>query len=240
MLTNNVIRSLALKTQTSETNISREYLQHLFLSYFYRHPRSTEDIFFKGGTALRVVFLSPRFSEDLDFSASLGKIGIIEKSIVETIKEIEREGIKAEISESKETSGGYLSELSFFLNEQQVKILLQFSSRIPRNMGEVVTISSEFIPPYTLVMLERGQLVKEKVQALLTRAKPRDFYDIYFLIRSRLLRKEDKDLLIQVRNKLEQKSINFEQELKIFLPKSHWPIIRDFKKSLNFELERYI
>ena len=39
----------------------------IFLSYLYQEPGS-EKLLFKGGTALRIVFKSPRFSEDLDFS----------------------------------------------------------------------------------------------------------------------------------------------------------------------------
>ncbi len=34
-------------------------------------------------------------------------------------------------------------------------------------------------------------------------------------------------------------NINFEIELKQFLPKSHWPILRDFKTSLEREINRF-
>ncbi|MBN1444929.1 MAG: nucleotidyl transferase AbiEii/AbiGii toxin family protein [Candidatus Omnitrophica bacterium] len=58
---------MALQYKTTEINIAREYVQHLFLSSLYRE-KSSEKVLFKGGTALRIVFQSPRFSEDLDFS----------------------------------------------------------------------------------------------------------------------------------------------------------------------------
>ena len=123
---------------------------------------------FVGGTALRLLYQLPRFSEDLDFSASIYKTQKIEEVIINTLKEIEREGIVVDIIESKETSGGYLSELSFRLGKESVQVLLQFSKRRPRDTGEIVTISNDFIPSFTLVMLARSQLVKEKIQALLT------------------------------------------------------------------------
>ena len=48
-------------------NIVREYFQHIFLSELYKLPNA-QKLLFKGGTALRIVYGSPRFSEDLDFS----------------------------------------------------------------------------------------------------------------------------------------------------------------------------
>src|SRR3989338_8358551 len=68
MITRQFITELSTKNQTSEQNIAREYCQHLFLSYLYRNVVA-EKLLFKGGTALKIVFKSPRFSEDLDFSA---------------------------------------------------------------------------------------------------------------------------------------------------------------------------
>jgi len=239
MLLSEKLKELAVKNQTTELNVRREYVQHLFLSYFYRQPH-TDGVYFKGGTALRLVFSSPRFSEDLDFSASLYNKKEIENAIVNTLKEIEREGIQTEIIESKETTGGYLGHIRFILGHESVSILLQFSKRSPHDTKEVVMISSDFIPPYTITLLDRIHLINEKIHALLTRAKPRDFYDLYFLIRTGLMQKNDKDLLVQAKMKLEKTTINFDAELKRFLPKSYWPIIHHFPNNLERELGRFI
>ena len=67
MINSATIRKLAIAQQTTELNIAREFAQHLFLSGFYQNVGS-EHVLFKGGTALRLVYGSPRFSEDLDFS----------------------------------------------------------------------------------------------------------------------------------------------------------------------------
>jgi len=48
-------------------NIVREYFQHVFLGELYKLSNA-EKLLFKGGTALRIVYGSPRFSEDLDFT----------------------------------------------------------------------------------------------------------------------------------------------------------------------------
>ena len=73
----------------------------------------------------------------------------------------------------------------------------------------------------------------------MTRNKARDVYDIYFLIRSNLINQTQKQLLSQVRTKLESSKINFNHELKQFLPKSHWAIIKDFSHNLYTELDKF-
>lgn len=65
----------------------REYFQHLFLSYFYRQEQ-TDKMYFKGGTALRFLYKSPRFSEDLDFSSAHHDISGIENAVMNTIVDI--------------------------------------------------------------------------------------------------------------------------------------------------------
>ena len=57
------IKELATKYQTTELNVIREYFQHLFLSYFYQQS-TAGSIYFKGGTAMRTIYRSPRFSDD--------------------------------------------------------------------------------------------------------------------------------------------------------------------------------
>jgi predicted nucleotidyltransferase component of viral defense system len=63
MIANDALKTLATKLQTTELNVRREYFQHLFLSYFYQQPLA-DWIYFKGDTALRMLYNSPRFSED--------------------------------------------------------------------------------------------------------------------------------------------------------------------------------
>ncbi len=89
MITNEHMRVLAIKYQSTELNIRREYLQHLFLSYFYQQP-ATDTVYFKGGTALRIIYQSPRFSEDLDFSTAHSGTKEIEQAILRTLYAIER------------------------------------------------------------------------------------------------------------------------------------------------------
>ena len=54
-----------------------------------------------------------------------------------------------------------------------------------------------------------------------------------------MLTSEGKKILPQASTILKTTKINFDQELKRFLPKTHFAIIRDFKASLEKELEKF-
>ncbi|NCP87391.1 MAG: hypothetical protein CO094_10085 [Anaerolineae bacterium CG_4_9_14_3_um_filter_57_17] len=69
MITHEQVSALAKKHKINETVIFREYLQLVFLQKLYQKTPS-QKIFFKGGTAIHLVYQAPRFSEDLDFSVT--------------------------------------------------------------------------------------------------------------------------------------------------------------------------
>ncbi len=239
MIADYVIKQLAQKYQTTELNIRREYFQHLFLSYFYQQSK-TDNIYFKGGTALRILYHSPRFSEDLDFSASSHNKKSIESIIISALAEIEKEGGKANLQEAKPTTGGYLAIIHFNGGNSSIAIQVEISFREGEKQAETASVFSDFVPAYTLVHLGQKQLIGEKISALFSRKKPRDFYDIYFLLRANLLTIEQRKLLRDIPQLLNKTDIDFEDELKIFLPKSHWSIIRNFSSNLMREIQRFL
>ena len=233
------IKNLVNKFQTTEVNIRREYIQHLFLSYFYQ-DKDAFKILFKGGTALRLIYNSPRFSEDLDFSCPFATLAQIEKPIEETLISIEREGIKVNLGESKVTSGGYLGIIGFALGGRKVNLQLNISQRAKKLKREISTIVGDFIPPFTIMGLRQDALIEEKIDALTSRQKARDFYDFYFILRANLLQNKEKKFMAKVYNLIKKSSINYDRELKILLPKSQWGIIKDFKNNLIREVNRFI
>lgn len=232
------IKLFATKYQTSELNVKRDYLQHLFLSYFYQLPQ-TKDIYFKGGTALRIVYHSARFSEDLDFSTNKADIPGIEDILLEVLEKIEKENIPATLDEAKTTTGGYLSVIDFVLNGEQVSVRLEISFREKTDKGETVAVTSDLTGEYILTVLAQEQLIAGKMRALLERKKARDFYDLYFILRKQLPIADKKTIFPEALRALRLSRENFE-ELKKFLPRSHWMIIKDFKKTLEREINRFV
>ncbi len=239
MIADDALRALATKLHTTELNVRREYFQHLFLSYFYQQPL-TDKIYFKGGTALRTLYHSPRFSEDLDFSSSVHDLRRIEDTVLETLAALAPENVGADLEEAKETTGGYLAIVTFGKDHHPVSIQLEISLRAGRRRGEVMTVASDFLPAFLVIALVKEQLIAEKTQALLSRRKARDFYDLYFILRANLLAPQHKDVLPQALKMLRGTRIDFEKELKAFLPRSHWAIVRNFAATLEREIERLL
>lgn len=240
MISRETIKKMALEYKTTEINIAREYVQHLFLSLLYQEKNS-DRILFKGGTALRIVFQSPRFSEDLDFSGFGIDIGMIETLLVSVMDKIYKTGVDVEISESKKTSGGYIGALVLDFSGYQTRILVEISLRKRKAVkGEPVLVAGEFLPPYTIAMLPRTVLVDEKLAAVLSRAKPRDYYDLYFLLRKGLIAVEQRRYLRSVKIRLQQEKISVEKELRDFLPLDQQKIMRNFNEILLKEIKRYV
>ncbi|OQA89857.1 MAG: hypothetical protein BWY26_01515 [Elusimicrobia bacterium ADurb.Bin231] len=239
MLSRESISEIAAKNQTGELNVLREYFQHVFLANLYR-TIGTDKIAFKGGTALRIVYNSPRFSEDLDFSSAIKPYhlnGILE----ETIAKIKYEGFDLQVNESKETSGGFLAIYEFSAHGWNIRVELNISAR--QKAGAVksntVLITTPLYPPYTIVALDEKILIKEKIEALVYRKKPRDIFDLYFILRNRMAISE----ILPYKNKIEdvlantdEKSLN--RELKIFLPRNYRNILTGFLPKLKNELKK--
>ena len=239
MFTNETVKKLATKLQTSEINIRREYFQHLFLSLFY-NQKETSQIYFKGGTALRIIYNSPRFSEDLDFDSSSTDIQLIESAIITTLSEIQKSGVETEIDEAKRTNNGYLATMRFSFLGYIVPIRIEISFRDMNKKGEAIFITNDMLPDYMILQLIQGQLIEGKMAALLDRKKPRDFYDLYFILRANLLPVEKRTLLKEVLDILKNSNISFDKELREFLPQNQWLIIKDFSSSLEREIKRFI
>ncbi len=236
MLSVETIHQFAVKWQTTPLNVAREYLQHLFLSQLYRQKES-DFLAFKGGTALRLVFQSPRFSEDLDFSGSV-KPFHLEKLLTRTLEELRREAVSLTVEESKTTSGGYLAHYTGQVHGMAVHIELNISLR-SKAATEPMLIATPLVPSYQCLILPVEKLVAEKMQALLTRKKPRDFFDLYFLLRGRI----GVPSIIPLRTKLlkEVEGLDakaLQRELKIFLPVSHQQVAARLPSALSAELGR--
>ena len=241
---------IARQEQTSLfPNIVREYVQHLFLTELYQLPGS-EKLLFKGGTALRIVYNSPRFSEDLDFSlfgVAHNEIkSFVEHLFVSVLAKIEGTGIKIEISnKSTPTSGGYVGLATLHTEGYApINIEINISSRNGDNVqGEVDSITNNFVPTYTLYHLPQEKLVDEKVfGALIERKKPRDYYDLYFMMRKGMLSVDQKGRLALIKEEIisGSKQINFQSELGTFLPVGQQAIIRDFSQTLEREMRNQL
>ena len=247
MVGTELFERIARVEQTSVfPNIVREYTQHLFLTELYQLPGS-EKLLFKGGTALRIIYNSPRFSEDLDFSLFGIPIseaaGYIENLFLNVLARMEESGIRIFISnKTMPTSGGYFGLATLHTEGYAaINVEINVSFRNGRGVqGEVDSISNNFVPTYVLYHLPQVELVEEKVfGALIQRKKPRDCYDLYFMMRKGMLSQEQKRRLGSVARGIieESRGVDFQGELGTFLPANQQAIIRNFSQTLEREMQ---
>ena len=240
MLSRDSLEKFTKLQQTSVQNVVREYCQHLFLSFLYQNPGS-EKLLFKGGTALRFLLKSPRFSEDLDFTGAGIAPKEIEELFTDTLAGIEKTGMTVRVEEARKTTGGYLGIAAFGAYDLKVNIQIEVSLRKgkePKKTRALVT--SDYLPAYTLVHLSLEDIIRGKLEALAARHKPRDFYDYFFLLSGGYPEARTKENLTKVLKLLQKDNTNFQAELKKFLPAGHTLRLRDFKKILEQKILGYL
>lgn len=238
MISKSLIEELGAKWQTQELNVAREYAQHVLLSALYG---AEEDIklAFKGGTALRLLRQSPRFSEDLDFTG-WAKAFHAGRYVELAVKEASRAGLAFKTLASNETSGGWFALVETEVHEWPVRVEWNISLRAgEKPLSETVLVGTPLWLPYSVRALPVSDMAAEKLEALFRRKEPRDFFDVYYLLRNRLGVKEiaaRKAGLIKCARELNPKMVK--SELKQFLPRSQSALVSQFPKILVQELER--
>lgn len=212
MITVDQINILKRKFQINETTIYREYVQILFLSILYSANHSN-GIFFKGGTAIHLIFKSPRFSEDLDFTVDLPVVQFTRVLREITLKLQRQEELF--IKEKKTLTGKrFLLTVKPFNLSYPIFVNLDFSFREKVLSPQKSILETDYPVLFTSYVfhLSAEELFAEKIRALLTRKKGRDLYDLWYLSTKNV--EYDSQL---VRKKLEyyHLTVTTAQEIKI-------------------------
>jgi len=182
-----------LKNKGEKYNFLREFLQELILHILDRN-KYFRNLAFVGGTALRVIYDLPRFSEDLGFSLVNKKDYAFEKLLSGLNKELGLNGFEADISSSTGRTvhssfikfKGILHELKVSPHaSEKISIKLEIDTNPPPGYStEVSLINRDFL--FKVVHYDQASLFAGKLHAFLFRkyAKARDFYDfLWFLTR---------------------------------------------------------
>lgn len=184
MITDEQINYLSKFYQIDSFTIIREYLQLIFLKYFYQH-RSTNKVFFKGGTALRIILGSPRFSEDLDFATALTNKQINEIiAITQKMIQVELPSLKILFLYKGKNTLRFRIKYKYPNFKYPSVIRLDFAQEQPI----IKTITSPVVSKYPIAFfpviayLSLEEILAEKIRALSTRGKGRDFFDLWFLL----------------------------------------------------------
>ncbi|MFZ5858815.1 MAG: nucleotidyl transferase AbiEii/AbiGii toxin family protein [Chloroflexota bacterium] len=181
MITHEQVTLLAKKAKINETVIFREYLQLVFLQKLYQKTPS-QKIFFKGGTAIHLIFQAPRFSEDLDFSVT-STMNEFNAYIVSVLKRMnDEEGVTWK--EKKSISGRQFLLSAEDILPYKAYISLDFSFREKVFSDDRTVIQTAYPVVFTSYVhhLSQDEILAEKIRALMTRKKGRDLYDLWYLL----------------------------------------------------------
>ena len=242
---------LTYEGEYTKYQVEKDYLQHVVLFHIYRNV--TNELVFNGGTALQKAYALNRFSEDLDFDINTARsenediLGRIEKGL-NSINNFYKSEYK---KEKMENSIKYKLKIEGPLFEKPRSIqtiLLEISIRErPIEKPDTTLITPVFrdLSPYFIIIMNINEILAEKVRALMTRRKPRDLYDLYFLLHKGAIVNRaliNRKLELYEKRFLEKEfvsSINsledvWEKELSILMRR-----IPEFKEIKDYVIERF-
>jgi len=192
MLTRTQLARLAQRQYIGLTTVERDYLQLMFLYLLYTQ---TQALILKGGTCLRVVYRSNRYSDDLDFNAG-DAVEAVRQILQRTRHDLVRFGVESATSNEWVAQQGYAFHLSCkgpLADERvttwggiDIDVSLRKDDRATppvRTFLNATAWGYDDIPSFTLTHLARNEILAEKVRAFFERKRPapRDLYDIWLL-----------------------------------------------------------
>ncbi|OIN87316.1 MAG: hypothetical protein CO092_00035 [Candidatus Aenigmarchaeota archaeon CG_4_9_14_3_um_filter_37_18] len=178
----------------------RDYFQMMFLSRLYSQKNQ---LVFKGGTCLKLAYNLPRFSEDLDFIC-LNRSKALKSLLEKVLDELKLIGINGKLTNEKiaKSSAGYkvVYQGPLYTGKTISKGGIRIDVSFRKDMvlkPELMSITSEYpdIQPFLAYCMPMEEIFAEKVRALIKRSKPRDIYDVWFLINRNV--KIDRKLIIK-------------------------------------------
>ena len=171
----------ARELKIDKTQVVREYWELIVLKGLYESPFGRY-LIFKGGTALRLTYGSPRFSEDLDFSLSKDTLNMKFSSLV---KKILSPFSELSITDLEEKYYTYWAEIKVTQNYLPFpfRIKIEISKREIKDYQWELKLLS---PPVAVIQVigqvaTLEQIYKDKLACLKGRAKPKDLFDLWYV-----------------------------------------------------------
>ncbi len=172
-----------------------EFIQHLILQSLFRHG-GFKNLTFTGGTALRLLYHTPRYSEDLDFSLT-DKMGFEFSSLLKKIqKDLSSQQFPGEMKWYEEKTvakatlkfAGLLKDFGISpLKDQKVMVKLEVDCRPPDGGAKEIVLVPTPVS-YQVTVFDLPSLFATKLHAVFFRsyAKGRDYYDLLWYLGKRV------------------------------------------------------
>ncbi|MEE9150444.1 MAG: nucleotidyl transferase AbiEii/AbiGii toxin family protein [Thermoplasmata archaeon] len=203
------LRSYIGITGYSLGQVEKDYFQHMILGALSR--KSGAGLVFKGGTALQKIGIIPRFSEDLDFT--LVKDLTLQGLIDNTLSVVKNYNFIAEadnlVDDERTLDFRIKIQGPLYRNRQGIcTIRIEVSKREPvllePDRKELTPPYSDILP-YIIYIMQKEEILSEKIRAIYTRHRARDLYDI-----SKILKKGARLDIDLANKKLEYYDLTFD------------------------------
>lgn len=224
----NELNNLVTQLKISRDQIICEEAEMGILEELSKDKLGTKVLFY-GGTALRLAYNSPRFSEDIDFLV-IKPIKFSEfKKFIEKLLKTRLNWKLKDIKDKRNTIFALVTVYDEKLKHNfSVKIELHKPAKKVNLKRELILIkspASQFEPLFLVPMLE--ELGKLKEQALAERKKARDIFDLWYIA------KASRANFVLPEKLPAFSSRNFKNELQVFLPKKYYPVIDQLYDQIN-------
>ncbi len=187
MIAEQELKRIAEFKHLSIRNAEKDYLLEVVL---YSISDFKRILAFKGGTALYKFYNLNRFSEDIDFDITGKKINI--PSMIENvIRATELLGMSKTLYKKEEYTNdinvrfGIKGPLYDGGKKSMSRVVLNISKREHPVFVERKLLISSYpeIPSFEINVISQEEISAEKIRCIMTRDKPRDIYDLYFLLK---------------------------------------------------------
>ncbi len=232
------LQRYASQTGAGRGAIEKDYVISILLLLMAELPDFDEHkkaMIFKGGTCIKKIFypLETRFSEDLDFSnLALGSCESLFK-LVKSRLVGENLGVTSLIDVWKR-----------FQDERGIDFQVDYLSLLGQQNHIVVNLSTSnamkepswehpYISPYfsdqkpSIRVMDKEEILAEKVRALLQRHKPRDVFDVWFLMEVKHFKLDKKLLNSKLKRSYEAAPIEKRQRAGRYIAKEVIYLMRE-------------
>lgn len=216
--------NLAAQIGIDTQQVVREEVELIFLNGLFESSLS-DRLVFKGGTALRLIYASPRFSEDLDFSVTAGiKPDEFRKVIARIVKSDDRFSIR-------DLAAKYYTHLAQIRikepwQEAAFSMKIEVSKRAIKIAASDVANSLAKSPASNISVMARAvtleNILRDKLRAVSERKMPRDIFDIWFICQ-----KTNQPFKLK---RFDYPKGKIRQELRKFLPRGFYPVVEDLER----------
>lgn len=236
MIEKQEIFKAANEKQLDPVVIERDYALGWALWGISQNTELSKLLAFKGGTSLKKCYFPDyRFSEDLDFTVVPGT-KISEQKITENLKLL-CESITAKSNIQFLTEKTTVKTTRTAANEEAYRGAIYFigprgDSRNPLRIKFDITdyeiisrklLKKEIIHHYSdadecaceILTYSLEEIIAEKMRALLQRTRPRDYYDVWYILKNKQKSINSKEVLEIFNDKAQYKNVHFEDIMEL-------------------------